>query len=133
MPDSSVPGRFSTFHRRLKGAGLRGAIAGGLSVLLLFLLVGLVYNAVAILRLPQSGLKAFEIVWVSLTACVLLIALAMAIAAGVEHLGEALRPKPPGEEWLRNQVRHGRVAGIEVGPPPGEAKKSASSGASSAA
>lgn len=92
----------------------RGLLALALAALLLFAFIGLVYNAAGILRLPQSGLKTFEIVWVSLTACVLVIMLAMAMATALEHLGDALAPKPHSEEWLREEVRRHRVAGLEL-------------------
>jgi hypothetical protein len=122
MSSSSSSGRFRV--------GKRGLLALALTALLTFILVGLIYNAADILRLPQSGLKTFEIVWVSVTACVVVIMLAMAIATGLEHLGEALMPKARSEEWLREEVRHRRMAGMEVTPPGG---KSASTGASTAA
>jgi hypothetical protein len=75
-----------------------------------FALIGLVYNAIGILQLPQSGLKTLEIVWLSLTACVLVILFAMAVAAGLEHLGEWLTPRPPSEEWQREELRHHSIA-----------------------
>ena len=114
---------------RISKTGKRGLLALALTALLVFILIGLIYNAAGILQLPQSGLKTFEIVWVSVTACVLVIMLAMAIATGLEHLGEALMPKARSEEWLREEVRHHRMAGMEVTPPGG---KSASTGKSSA-
>ena len=97
-----------------------GLPALALTALLMFILIGLIYNAAGILRLPQSGLKTFEIVWVSVTACVVVIMLAMAIATGLEHLGEALMPKARSEEWLREEVRHHRMAGVEVAPGAGK-------------
>jgi hypothetical protein len=109
---------FSTsIHFRAK----RGLLALALAALVAFAFIGLVYNAAGILRLPQSGLKTFEIVWVSLTACLLVIMLAMAMATALEHLGEWLAPKPRSEEWLREEVRHHRVAGMEVAAAGGEA------------
>jgi hypothetical protein len=101
----------------LRGVRKRGLLALALTALLTFILMGLIYNAAGILQLPQSGLKTLEIVWVSVTACVIAILLAMAIAAGLEHLGEALMPKARSEEWLRDEVRHHRMAGMEVAPP----------------
>jgi hypothetical protein len=53
-------------------------------------------------------------VWVSFTACVVFILLATAIAAVLEALGKWLTPKPPSEQWLREEVRHHRLAGMEV-------------------
>lgn len=115
MPETSSASHFSGFWKG-QSAGARAAAAAIATMVCAFLLIGLVYNAVAILRLPQSGLETFEIVWVSLTACVLVMVLAMAVAAGLEHLGQALTPKPPEEEWLREQVRRGRAPGMEVRP-----------------
>lgn len=100
----------------------RGLLALVLAALVAFAFIGLVHNAAGILRLPQSGLRTFEIVWVSLTACLLVIMLALAVATAVEHLGEWLAPKPRSEEWLREEVRRHRVAGIEVATAGGEAK-----------
>lgn len=111
MSLSSPSGRFS-------GVRKRGLLALALTALLMFILVGLIYNAAGVQQLPQSGLKTFEIVWVSVSACVLVIMLAMAIATALEHLGEALMPKPRSEEWAREEVRHHRMAGMEVAPPP---------------
>lgn len=108
----------------ISGVGKRSLLALALTALLVFILIGLIYNAAGILQLPQSGLKTFEIVWVSVSACVLVIVLAMAIATALEHLGEALMPKPRSEEWLQEEVRHHRVAGMEV-TPPGSGKSSA--------
>ncbi len=113
MSPSSSLGHFSA---------KRGLLALALAALVAFAFIGLVYNAAGILRLPQSGLKTFEIIWVSLTACLLVIMLAMAIAMAVEHLGEWLTPKPRSEEWLRDEVRHHRVAGMEVATAGGETK-----------
>lgn len=96
-------------------------LALALAALLAFAFIGLTYNAAGILRVPQSGLRTFEIVWVSLTACVLVIMLAMAIATALEHLGDALAPKPRSEEWLREEVRRHRVAGMEVATTGGKA------------
>jgi hypothetical protein len=93
----------------------RALVKAAWSAALAFVFAGLVYNAISILRLPQSGLKSLEIIWVSITACVVIVALAMAIAGGLEQLGEALRPRPPREDWLREQVRQHRMRGIEVG------------------
>ncbi len=104
-------------HFRVK----RGLPALILAALVAFAFIGLVYNAAGILRSPQSGLKTFEIVWVLLTACLLVIMLAMAMATALEHLGEWLAPKPRSEEWLREEVRHHRAAGIEVATASGEA------------
>lgn len=98
----------------------RGLLALASAALVAFAFIGLVYNATGILRLPQSGLKTFEIVWVSLTACLLVIMLAVAIATALEQLGERLAPKPRSEEWLREEVRHHRVAGMEVSTAGGE-------------
>ncbi|MGE5205253.1 MAG: hypothetical protein ACM3PW_06535 [Chlamydiota bacterium] len=102
---------------RLSGIRKRGLVALALTAVLMFILIGLIYNAAGILQLPQSRLKTFEIVWVSVSACVLVIMLAMAIATGVEHLGEALMPKARSEEWAREEVRHHRMAGMEVATP----------------
>ncbi len=113
----SLPSSFDRSRTRRK----RGLQALVLAALVAFAFIGLVYNAAGILRLPQSGLKTFEIVWVSLTACLLVIMLAMAMATALEHLGEWLAPKPRSEEWLREEVRHHRAAGIEVATASGEA------------
>ena len=91
-----------------------GLLAVAATAVLAFILVGVAYNAIGFLRLPQSGLKIFEIVWVSFTACLVVVLLALAIAAGVESLGAWLTPKPPSEQWLREEVRHHRIAGLEV-------------------
>jgi hypothetical protein len=93
-------------QKRLHSVRFRGGLAAGAIAVVGFVFIGLVYNAIAILRLPQSGLKTLEIVWVSLTACLLVILFAMAVAAGLEHVGEWLTPKPPGEEWQREELRH---------------------------
>ena len=123
MPVSSSRDRFNLPTKLVRGAQFRGALAGVASTLLAFVFVGLVYNAIIILRLPQSGLKLFEIIWVSFTACLVIIALAMAIAAGLESLGQSLRPKPRGEQWLREEVRRHRIAGMEVATPEANAPR----------
>lgn len=124
-------------QKRLHRLRFRGGIAAAAIAVLGFALIGLVYNAVGILRLPQSGLKTFEIVWVSLTACVLVILLALATAAGLEHLGEWLTPKPPSEEWLREELRQRSIAAAHGAHTSGEGKPRGSeatqSGSSSAA
>ncbi len=112
----------SSSSNRSSSGRKRGLLALALAALVGFAFIGLVYNAAGILRLPQSGLKSFEIVWVSLTACLLVIMLALAMATALEHVGEWLAPKPRSEEWLREEVRHHRVAGIEVATAAGEAK-----------
>lgn len=114
MPAFSWGTRFeSLLHFR----SFRGLVAGIGTALLAFVLTGLVYNAILILRLPQSGLKLFEIIWVSFTACVVLILLATAIAAVLEALGAWLTPWPRSEQWLRDEVRRHRVPGMEVAIP----------------
>lgn len=123
MPVSSSRDRFNLPTKLVRGAQFHGALAVVAGALLAFVFVGLVYNAIIILRLPQSGLKLFEIMWVSFTACVVIIALATAIAAGLESLGQSLTPKPPGEQWLREEVRHHRMAGMEVMTPEANAKR----------
>lgn len=105
-------------RRRLYSVRFRGGIAAGAIAVIGFALIGLVYNAIGILRLPQSGLKTFEIVWVSLTACVLVVLFATAVAAGLEHLGEWLTPKPPSEEWQRQDLKHRSIAEAHM-PRPG--------------
>ena len=97
-------------QKRLQRLRFRGGMPAGAIAVLGFVLTGLVYNAIGILQMPQSGLKTFEIVWVSLTACVLVILLALAVAAGLEHVGEWLTPKPPSEEWLRGELRQRSIA-----------------------
>lgn len=98
------------WQKRLHSLRLGGGLAAGAIAVIGCALIGLVYNAIGILRLPQSGLKTLEMVWVSLTACVLVILFAMAVAAGLEHLGEWLTPRPPSEEWQREELRHHSMA-----------------------
>ncbi len=117
------------WQKRLNSLRLRGGIAAGTIAVAGFALIGLVYNAIAILRLPQSGLRALEIVWVSLTACVLVIVFAMAVAAGLEHLGEWLTPRPPSEEWQRQELRHHSMAATHAAQARDEERPSAEAAA----
>lgn len=123
-------------QKRLHGR-FRGGIAAAAIAVASFALVGLVYNAIGILRLPQSGLKALELVWVLLAACVLVVVFATAAAAGLERLGQWVTPKPPSEEWQREELRHRSLAARHAaqasakGRPSGGA--TASPGSSSAA
>ena len=109
-------------QKRLHSLRFRGATAAATAAVAGFALAGLVYNAIGVLRLPQSGLKTFEIVWVSLTACVLVILFATAVAAGLEHLGQWLTPKPLSEEWQREELRHRSIAAAHAAQARGEDK-----------
>lgn len=123
-------------QKRLHGR-FRGGIAAAAIAVASFALVGLVYNAIGILRLPQSGLKALELVWVLLTACVLVVVFATAVAAGLERLGQWVTPKPPSEEWQREELRHRSLAARHAAQASGKGRPSgggtASPGSSSAA
>src|SRR5579872_3100818 len=101
----------SSIYYQVKPRRLVGAF---LTALVVLIAIGLVFNAITILRLPQTGLHLFQIIWVSFTACVVLILLALAIAAGLESLAVRLTPKYPSEEWFRNEVRYGHIRGIAV-------------------
>lgn len=116
-------------QKRLHGR-FRGGIAAAAIAVASFALVGLVYNAIGILRLPQSGLKALELVWVLLTACVLVVVFATAVAAGLERLGQWVTPKPPSEEWQREELRHRSLAARHAAQASGKGRPSGGATAS---
>lgn len=130
MPAFSLRDRFASLsHYRI----FRGLLAGMGTALLAFVLVGLVYNSILILRLPQSGLKLFEIIWVSFTACVVLIVFATVVAALLEALGTWLTPRPRTEQWLREEVRRHHLPGMEVVTPGEELRVHSARGKAGAA
>jgi len=87
----------------------RGTIAFAIVALLTALLAAIVHYAISILRLPQSTLRSFEIIVVSLTGCLLVILLATTLAALLESLGFWLTPKPRSEQWFREGARRHKV------------------------